>query len=149
MKQKYKKKQKKKSKRKLLFVDYESISQEELIATLKEIRERFMKHFRFHVGLENATFPTEIFEAILDTKPEELDMYKRDYWWKVLKNVMRNLRKEEELFIIHRGHKFFVLQTQEESEQYKKMLRQDIQGMIKSMKKADKWVKEKKWKENL
>jgi len=146
-----KKKIRKRSKRKLklLLIDYESISREDIIATIKEIRERLIKHFRFHIGLENATSPAEIFEVILGIKPDELDIYKRDYWWRVLKNVMRKMRNEEELFIIHRGHKFFVLQTQEESEYYKGLLRRDIQGMVNSMNKADKWVQKKSWKKIL
>lgn len=141
-----KQKRRRKKKLKLLLINYEQLSREEILATLMEIRENLKLHFRWHLGEEEPTSPAEIFEKVLRINPQEMDTYKREYWWNVLKKVMSGLRKDGELFIIHRGHQYFVLRTQEEANYYKNQIKKMITGMHESMKKADAWVREEKWK---
>ncbi len=140
-KQKYKKKSKK-----LLLFDYNQLTREEMLATVKEIIERLFKHFKHHIGSENSTTPHEIFVAIIGIEPDDVSIYKREYWWNVIKSIMSKLRSSEDIFIIHRGTLWFVLQTQQESNQYKEILDRSILAMQKGKVKADKWVRNKSWR---
>ena len=131
---------------KLLLFDYNQLSREEILATLKEITVNLQKHFKNHVGFANATSPHEIFEVVTGLDPNTLSIYKREYWWNVIRKTMSKLRAAEDLFIIHRGQNWFVLQTKEECTQYKTILDRSIQGLKDSKIKADKWVENEGWR---
>ncbi|MEK0348004.1 MAG: hypothetical protein QQN44_06710, partial [Nitrosopumilus sp.] len=77
--------------------------------------------------------------------PEEVGIYKREYWWNVIKKMMSSLRKSENLFIVHSGQKWFVLQSENELEHYKRSLNGVIIGLKNTMTKAEKWVTNKSW----
>ena len=145
MQQKMKRMKKRKNKLKLLLTDYEQIEIKDLLATIKEMRQRLKILFKFHIGFENSTSPAEIFINIFEVNPETLDPYMRSYWWRVLQKIMGTLRHDNDLFIVHKGHKYFVLQTQEESNYYKNCLKRTIIGLEKSMQRADAWVRERKY----
>ena len=117
-----------------------------MLATVKETIERLFKHFKHHIGSENSTTPHEIFVAIIGIEPDDVSIYKREYWWNVIKSIMSKLRSSEDIFIIHRGTLWFVLQTQQESNQYKEILDRSILAMQKGKVKADKWVRNKSWR---
>ena len=141
--QKQKKKKKKKSR---LLINYDCLTREEAIATINEIRERLKVIFREHIGEEDAITPFDLFEKIYQINPEELDIYKREYWWNILKVVIRQLRSENELFIINKRTKLFVLKNQKEADWYKGVIDRDIKNLKGAKVKADNWVKEEKWK---
>lgn len=127
-------------------IDYDQVPREEIIATLREITLRLFSHFRHHVGAEEPTSPAEIFEYVMGISPEAVSIYKREYWWGIIKKIMSQLRGAEELFVVHRSSSWFVLKEQDEAEHYKNILRRDIEAFKRSMKKADRWVLEKRWR---
>lgn len=116
-----------------------------MVATVKEITTRLFAHFREHIGKEESTSPVEIFEAVIGLHPEEVGIYKREYWWNVIKKMMSSLRKSEDLFIVHSGQKWFVLQSDNELINYKHGLNSVIIGLKHTMTKAERWVAERKW----
>lgn len=130
----------------LLLNDYNCLSDSEVIKTLEQIGEKLIKIFKNHIGSENSITPVEVFESIFMVNPSYMDIFKRTYWWNVLKTILRKLRSEEKLFVINRGGKLFVLQTQEEANGFKGKIDRDIERMKELKKKADKWVRNKKWK---
>lgn len=140
-----KKKMKKKS-HKLLLIDYDNLSPNEMVATIGEITNKLHVIFRKHIGLENSISPVEIFEGVMGFDPIEMSIYKREYWWNIIKKVIKQLKSSEQLFIIHRGQKWFVLKSPEEASQYKNQMIQCANALIGSSKKADKWVRKKSWK---
>lgn len=142
-----KKKRRKKHLKKILLVDIEQLNVEELLATIKEIRFKLRVLFRLHIGFENATSPVEMFYEVYGVNPDSLNPYERSYWWRVLQKVMSQLRHNNDLFIVHKGHKYFVLRTHQEANYYKDILRRNIINMEKSMKRADSWVTKKKFAE--
>ena len=140
------KKKKKKTLKALLLMNYDSLDREEIIATIFEIRKRLKNIFKMHIGEEESISPVELFEEVLRVNPNYFDIYKREFWWNVIKNVMRTLRSDGEVFIINKRSKLFVLKSQKESNEYKKVIDRDISNMGKAKVKADNWVKEEKWR---
>ena len=134
-----------KKSKKLLLIDYEQLSREEVVATISEMTVRLFELFKYHIGVDESLSPVEVFEQVIGIHPEQMSIYKRDYWWKIIRRIMSQLRSAEELFIIHRGQKWFVLKDEFECRGYKDMLDRDIKAIKNSKKKADKWVKEKRW----
>ena len=137
---------KKKLNQKLLLFDYNQLTREEILATLKEITVNLQKHFKRHIGFDNGTSPYEIFEAATGLDPNKLSIYKKDYWWNIIKKILSVQRSSEELFVVHRGHVWFVLQNVEECKQYESQINRTIEGLKDSKIKARHWVKENKWR---
>ena len=126
-------------------IDYNQITNKETIVTIKEITERLIKHFREHIGLEESTTPRDIFTAVMKINPEDMSIYKREFWWNIIKRITGSLKKEDILFVIHRGQKWFVLLTEDELDYYKKMQDRHIASMEKSKILATEWVRLRKW----
>jgi hypothetical protein len=133
-----------KKERKRLFVSQNEVPNSEMFATNKIIREKLRKFFRSHVGREEATNPVQIFEQVLEMDPYEIDIYRREYWWNLIKKEIKNLRRE--VFIVHRTDRYFVLKTDEEAKSYGIAMDKSIQNIQESKRRANEWVREKKWK---
>jgi hypothetical protein len=140
------KKRKKKRGEFLLLTDFECLSDDEIIKSISNIRLRLRNIFRTHVGENNSITPVDLFEKVYGINPDSLDIFKKTYWWNVLKNVLRQMRSEDTLFVINKGTKLFVLQTEEEAETFKDRVDRDIERMKNIKIKADEWVAERKWK---
>lgn len=140
-----KKKKRKKRKEYLLLTDFECLSEDEVMETIHDIRVRLRSIFKTHIGNENAISPVDLFERIYGIHPMHLDIYKKQYWWNVIKLCLRQLRNEETLFVINKRTKLFVLQTYEEASDFKKIIDRDIENMKKVKIKADEWVRKRKW----
>jgi len=138
-------KKRKKRKEYLLLTDFECLTNDEVVNTISEIRVKLKSIFKTHIGQENSITPVELFERVYGINPTMIDIFKRNYWWGILKNVLRQLRREEELFVINKGTKLFVLKTKEESQMFKKKVDSDIKRMEEIKVKADKWVRNRKW----
>ena len=113
-----------------------------MLLTLMEIKNKLKRIFHFYKGEDNAITPHELFENIFNINPENIDIYKREYWWNVVKLCLRQLRSTNELFIINKRTKLFVLKTESELINFKNMINQDIKALNNTSKKAEKWVKE-------
>ena len=134
-----------KKSKKFLLIDYDQLKVSEMVATVKEITTRLFRHFKDHVGKDESTSPVDIFEAVIGLHPEEVGIYKREYWWNVIKKIMSQLRKSEDLFIVHSGQKWFVLQSTEELSGYKRNVKNVIRGLENSITRAERWVQNKSW----
>lgn len=139
-------KKKKKRKEFLLLTDFECLTEREIIKSLHDIRLRLRNIFRKHIGEENSISPVELFEQVYGINPSSLDIFKKTYWWNVLKNVLRQMRSEDTIFVINKGTKLFVLQTVQEAEYFKDKVDRDIERMKSIKIKADEWVESEKWR---
>jgi hypothetical protein len=147
MKQIIKKKQKVKEKKKdtVLLLDYECLTREEILVELTEIRKALKKIFKNHIGEENFITPYQLFKEVFGIDPTYIDVFKRGYWWNILKNSLRVLRNNDDAFIINTGRKLYVLKTKGELIKFEDRCDREIEN-IKNVKiKANDWVKKRKW----
>jgi hypothetical protein len=138
-----------KKKRRLLFLDFNQVEQDEVIKTIKEIREKVRKIFKYHIGRENAINPVDLFTEVFGISPFVIDIFKREYWWNILKATIRQLRKENTCFIINNIHNLYVLKTEEELTKFEKKHNQHILNLENEKMRAKEWVAKKKWQELL
>ena len=139
------KKKKKRLESVLLRTDYECLTQDEALRTILEIKKKLREIFKNHIGDENSISPVVLFERVYGVNPLFLDIFKKNYWWNVIKLVIRQLRKDD-LFIINKGSKLFVLKTQEECDMFKKRIDMDILRLENTKRLASEWVRKEKWR---
>lgn len=137
---------KKKKQGTLLYIDFDCLTHDEMVRTLAEIREKIKKLFQHHIGQANHVTPYVVFETILGVKPDFIDIWKRMYWWTIIKRVMSQMRSDGSLFIINKKRYLFVLQTEGEAKEFKEGIDRDIKNLKLTKKRADAWVHEEKWK---
>jgi hypothetical protein len=133
-------------KKKRLLIGYESLAGSEIVLILHEIISRLKSVFKNHIGKENSISASELFEEIYNVAPEKVQVYKREYWWNVLKRVIRQLRSNQECYIINMRGDLYVLKTIEEYNEYAKMLDRDIAAIKESKRKAKEWVENEEYK---
>lgn len=136
----------KKVKKKKLDITYGNLSQDEIMASLLEIKKKLKLLFKFHIGEEEATNPFDVFEEVIGISPLFLDIYKRGYWWNIIKKVIKSMRSTNELFIILKHNKLFVLSNMKEAEYYAKLIDTDIKNLRKAKKRAIEWVVKKRFR---
>lgn len=123
----------------------ENVSEEEAYATVEDIRKELVKVFRYHIGEENAITPVNLFIKVYGVNPNEIDVFRRNYMWNVVKTILKQLRNDDTMFVINKGTKLFVLKTEPEKVAFKKRMDRNIE-QLKSLKvKADEWVDKKKY----
>lgn len=130
----------------LLLTNIESVTEEEALMTVKEIAENLIIIFRNHIGEENAIKPVELFENVYGRNPFNMNIFEKEYWWNILKNILRHLRNQDKLFVINKGSKLFVLKTTQEATDFKKKIDLSIVKMQEIKKRADSWTRNKKWR---
>lgn len=118
---------------------------EEIMDSENQITVKIKKTMSQHIGIENSISPADLFYAVFNTRPQELNFYKRNYWWNILKKEMRELRRNNEIFTIIKGSKCFVLKDELELQYYLKMTKNHIKSIKNMQKNAREWVKKKKW----
>lgn len=142
------KKKKRKFEESLLLMDYNCLTKEEAIETVADIRKKLLKIFKYHIGEQNAITPYNLFVELFGVGPYEMDIYKRTYWWNILKKVMAGMRSDGSLFVINNhGRRLYVLQTKTEANTYKAGVTKNIEALRRSMANADDWVAKEKWKD--
>lgn len=67
------------------------------------------------------------------------------FWWNVIKRIIGEMRSSEELFIINKKSRLFVLQSEDELTNYKNATDRHISYLNEMKAKATDWVKKKKW----
>lgn len=130
----------------VLLTDYECLSNEEMLDNIEHIETKLFSIFKYHIGNENPITPYELFVHIFRMSPYEMDVFKRNYWWNVLKTVMRKMRTQGTLFIINKGAKLYVLKTYEEANEFKDKTDRNIKALNNLKSVADQWVREEKWR---
>ena len=136
----------KKRKRQDLLVSYQDLSQDEALASLTKIKEKLRSFFRNHVGNQQPATRMEIFTAVYGISPYALDIFRRNYWWSIIDKIMKELRRKDEVFIIRRGDKHYVMKTESDSNYYKGICDRDVTNLERAKDRADNWVAKKKWR---
>ena len=135
-----------KKKKTVLCLDFSCLTREETIKTYAEMRKSLAKIFKKHIGSENSITPYELFEQVFGISPMLLDIWKRNYWYAVLKRVIIEMRKTGEAFIINRGYYLFVLKSVEENKRFQKGVNRHIAYLRDIKKRAEKWTKNEEWR---
>ena len=142
----YSKMKKKELNKVMLMTNFDSLKREDIISTWTQIRVNLSNEMRKHIGEENAITPYKLFYVIFGQDPFSLDLYKRQYWWNVIKRVIAEMRKED-VFIINKRTKLFVLKSNEELEDFNRRINRTIKGLYKLQDNAAKWVSIERWRE--
>lgn len=125
-------------------------NEEEIHQDLNLIVKKIFKIFQYHVGKENSISSYDLFMEIFGKYPDELDVFERTYLWNVMKMLFTKMRGNGELFIVNNGSsEYYVLKTEEECKMFKNRIDNVVKSLENVKKKADAWVKDKKWKTNL
>ena len=135
-----------KTHRKVLLIDYNKLSQNDVEYTKAWIKKRLKLLFAKYIGISHSITPYEMFKEIYGKYPYDLNVYERSYWWNVIIVILRELRRNCELFVVHRGSKYFVLQSEKELEMYNEMIDRNVRNLESIKKIAKKWIDEEKWK---
>ena len=114
--------------------------------TQKVIEDRLLIHFQNCIGQENHTTSEEIFQAVVGVNSAMVDSYARFYWFDIIAQIMRKLRREDKCFILKRDKGYFVLKNQAECIYYQGLCNTAIGRMEKAKIRADAWVEDAKWK---
>ena len=126
--------------------NFDSIAREDIISTLTQIRIKLKKEMAKHIGEENSITPAQLFQLVYEISPFDLDLYKRQYWWNVIKRVISEMRKDD-VFIINKRTKLFVLKSEEELTDFNKRINRTIKGLYNLQSNASKWVSFERWRE--
>ena len=126
---------------------FSNLSEDQKTVTFEEIEKRLFKLAKYMIGNENALSPREIFMRILNREPDVYDVYKRQYWWEIIRKVMKKMRREMAVFYIFKTHSIYILKTSEEQKDYKKHVKRNIKAFKKSLKNSEIWVNQAKWRE--
>jgi hypothetical protein len=140
-------KRKKKKAETFLLIGYDNINKEDAIRTMKDMKLHLVKIFRFHIGEENSISPYDLFYEIFRFNPINLDIYKREYLWNLIKIMIRQLRKEGTCFIINSRSKLYVLKTKKEFKSFANLIDRDVANLKASKERAREWVEKSLWKQ--
>jgi hypothetical protein len=138
-------KKKKKKKDTFILQDVYTNGSEEILDSKQQIKIKLTRILRNHIGIENSINPFDLFYYVYNIQPQDLNIYKRNYWWDVIKFVLREMRRDNELFTIIKGSKIFVLSNKEELKYYIKVSDNHIKSIENLKKNAKKWVEQKKY----
>lgn len=116
----------------------QSLTSEDLLAN------NIKEYFRNHIGKDEAVDNVKLFSDIYNVDPFDLDIFKRAYFDKILKKAMKSLRRQ--VFIVSKAGKWFVLQSDDEVDDYDKICDRTVENIKDSQKRARDWVRDKKWK---
>ncbi len=118
----------------------------EIIMDEETIKKRLKGLFKAHIGAANSISPYQLFEKVYGVSPQECGRFKAEYWYIVLKKVMRAMRMSNELYTTFKGRKVFVLQSQDELAYTQHTIDRHITALKVSRKNAEIWVREAMWK---
>jgi hypothetical protein len=130
-----------------LNLKFRYLTEDELVMTLKQVEKKLFIIFKKHIGKENSISQYDLFLEVYQIKPEEVEIFKRYFWWNVLKDCLRKLRNEGKLFVVSKQSSgLYVLSTKDELLSYERRIDTIINGLYKVKTKAKKWVNEKRFK---
>lgn len=110
----------------------------ELITKIKEV-------FRRHIGEADYITSADLFEVVYGVNPARLDIYRRIYWWRIIKHQLRRMRMNLTLFVISDNGKLYVLQTEQEAQIYNKKIDEIITALKIAKQKSQQWINKKGW----
>lgn len=112
---------------------------------LEKLMELLKKEFAKHIGEEYSITMIELLKKYFEDY-EEWSVWKKYTYVDIVRKCISVIRRQGEVFIINKNGKYFVIKIQEEANYYKNILKKDIEGMNKSIVKADEWIRLQKWK---
>lgn len=141
-----KKKKKKRKSRIILYSDYHFLKEEEMMESIEKIKSKLKKIFKYHIGEANAINPYDLFEAVLGVSPESVDFFKRAYWWGIIKQILKIMKVEGDIFVINKISKLFVLQNKSELIDFERKINTTIENLNDAKMRAREWVRKERWK---
>lgn len=138
------KQNKKRQSKVLLLIDYNNTNESDRFNTLLILKEKLKTIATSIIGEANAISPYDLFEKVFQRHPEEIDIYRRKFWFDVLKTIMKKLRSDEEVFFIIKSNKIFILDSEKELEDFQHKIDNVIMSQVLLKRKAQRWVSEKK-----
>lgn len=139
------KRKKKKKKEIYILQNVYNNQYEEILDTKTQILYSLKRILKNHIGESNHITPYELFYLVYNIRPDELNIYKRNYWWNVIKGVLRELRRKNECFTIIKGSKIFVLSNNEELNYFIKVTNKHMKALDNLKLNARDWIKKKKY----
>lgn len=128
--------------------EFHEMSSQERKEFVKEVVERIKELMRYHIGREQAMNSNQLFERVYLITAETLTEYEARFWRDLLNRIISHLRNKEELFIINESGKFiYVLKNTFELKIFKNQMDNYIAGCNDMKEKAERWVRNKKWKQ--
>lgn len=113
--------------------------------TLAQLMLILRKEFSKHIGEKNGVLISDLLQKHFEDY-ETWSVWKKYTYIDIIKKCISVIRRQGICFIINKNGHYFVVKTQEEANYYKNILKKDIIGMNKSIKKADEWVQKERWK---
>lgn len=134
-----------KKKKKRLSLTFSDVPTGEILSTEAVLYSRLLNKMRYHLGKENAISIRELFKDILNIDPINLDIYRVQFWYNIIKKLISHARKSNECFIINNGSVIYVLHTTEEALKFNSKIDRTIKGLEELKSNALKWVEGKKY----
>lgn len=110
------------------------------------IKDRIVFIMRNHIGKSNAITPKELFIKVFGRNPDDLHVFEKNFYWNLILILLHELRKENRCFVINRVKHLFVLETQEECNDFIKRMDSVIKAIEFTQDRGIKWVNEKRFK---
>jgi hypothetical protein len=133
-------------KRKSLLLCIQNPRESDINRNLQIIEKRIFNIMSKHIGIENSISSYELFEKVMNTNAEQLNVFERAYLWNVIRAIMSRLRGQEILFVVNSGSNYYILQSKEELKRYHKRVDTSINTLNELKKKASRWVKAQSWR---
>ncbi|MDD2657668.1 MAG: hypothetical protein PHD04_03375 [Candidatus Pacebacteria bacterium] len=132
--------QKRRKKKMLLVTD----GNERIEKTLEMLSENILNTMKNHIGYENAISVSELFKKVYKKDIKEFNIYKRLFYWSILKKLIHLSRKE--CFIIISKNRVYVLKSEEELNSLRNKIKRVKEGLDNMQISASNWVASEKWR---
>ena len=112
----------------------------------EKLKKRLKKIMRKHIGKSNAIESEDLFSLVFELSPYQMNVFEVTYLWNIVKTLIRELRRDNELFIINSVRYLYVLETQEECKHFENRIDATIKALEKTKQNARDWVNGKKYR---
>jgi len=110
-----------------------------------ECRKLIYNYMKEHIGSAYSVTIEEIYKECFGEEVGYADIFVATFWKEIVRKCIRELRCSGRMFIVNHNRKCFVLKTSTEARLYKDKIDKCIITMGMAKRKADAWVRNKKW----
>jgi hypothetical protein len=122
------------------------IKEDSIIKTII-INDALSELLKNHIGEENAIKIFELFEKFYNVPFEVFDVYKARYLWDIIKKLLKDMRRTNELYtIVKTDSSVYVLKTVEELNEHKTKIERHKNNLERNKQNAIIWVNSQKWR---
>jgi hypothetical protein len=115
--------------------------------TREQADKRLIEILKNHIGEENAIKIFELFEKFYNVPFEVFDVYKARYLWDIIKKLLKDMRRTNELYtIVKTDSSVYVLKTVEELNEHKTKIERHKNNLERNKQNAIIWVNSQKWR---